>query len=376
MNISKPGLRRKLLVGVLTAISLAIPTASNAQNLVESRTTVISACGKLFSIDSNAAGMSAEQRASIVQKNLDNALIAAKHRFPDTVKVSMMNRNPIVTVDNFYVVTADGNSAARAGMSQMGLAQKWADSIKFCLADANAINNYLSMLTGKYATTSSKETASLTINKDVAVAPAGMNFPIQLSNALALDAARVGDTIQGVLSTDVPLGPNFTSYLPAGTVALGQLIPAAPFNPNNFAGKNALTIAFYAFRTPDGKDIPIHGHIYGGVDSWHYVSVNPIVPNCCGDTKTKVELRQPDGNIQTVSLTGVKGEIGGAWRGLPVDQLTAEGFHRMLLTDNSGMIIPAGAPMFLQLNATTTIAVNTATSARTTNMVSSVGIGM
>lgn len=373
MNRSNLGLQRKLLVGVLTALTVAIPTMANAQNLIASRTTVISACGKLFAIDSNAAGLTAEERASIVQKNLDNALIAAKHRTPDAVRVSMMNRNPVVTVDNFYIVTADGNSATRAGMTQLQLAQKWADSIRFCLADAGAINNYLAMLTGKYAV---KQTASVTINKDVAVAPYGMNFPVQLANAVALDAARPGDRIQAVVSSDIPLGPHYTSYLPAGTLALGELTAAAPFNPNNFAGKDALTINFYAFRTPDGKEIPINGHILGGVDTWRYVSVNPVVPNCCGDKVNKVQIRRADGNIATVSLTGAKGEIGGAWRGMPVDQQTHEGFHRMLLTDNSGLVIPAGEPMFLQLSATTSIAVNTAAHVKTNTSISSVGIGM
>lgn len=374
MKTSNLGIQRKLVVGILTALSLAIPTMANAQNVLASRTTVISACGKLFAIDSNAAGLTAEERASIVQKNLDNALIAAKHRSPDAVRVSMMNRNPVVTVDNFYIVTADGNSAARAGMSQMQLAQKWADSIRFCLADAAAINNYIAMLTGKYAT---KQTASLTINKDVAVAPFGMNFPVQLATPLALDAARPGDQVQAVVSQDVPLGPNFTSYIPSGTVALGELTSAAPFNPNNYAGKKALTVNFYAFKMPDGKEVPINGHILGGVDTWRYVSVNPVVPVCCGDKKNRVEVRNEYGTLKTVALTGVKGEIGGAWRGLPVDQQTHDAFHRMLLTDNSGLVIPAGEPMFLQLNATTSIAVNTTAAATTgATEISSVGIGM
>jgi hypothetical protein len=374
MSRSKLGLERKLAAVILTAFSLAIPTMTQAETIVASRTTVIGACGKLFAIDSNAAGMTAEQRASIVQKNLDHALINAKYRSPDSVKVGMMNRNPIVTLDHFYIVTADGNSATRAGMSQRQLAQKWADSIRFCLADANAINNYIAMLTGKYAV---KQTvSSVTINQDVAVAPAGMNFPVQLASALVLDSARVGDPIQAVLSTDVPLGPNYTSYLPAGTLALGQLVSAEPFVPNHFGGKNALTFNFYAFKTPDGKDIPINGHILGDVDKWRYVSLNPIEPNCCGEKTTKVLLHKPDGNIETVSLTGVRGEIGGAWRGMPVDQQTQSGFRRMLLTDTKGLVLPAGEPMFLQLNATTTIAVNAAPMVQTNTSISSAGIGL
>jgi hypothetical protein len=374
MNRSKSGMQKRLIIGVLTAVSFAIPYAAKADQVVEARTTITGACGKLFSIDSNAAGMTAEERAVIVQKNLDNALIAAKHRSPDAVKVAMMNNNPVVTLDNFYIATADGNSAARNNMTQLELAQKWADSIKFCLADANAINNYLSMLTGRYAQKTT--TASITINKDVAVAPRGMAFPVQLGTTLATAAAMPGDKVQAVISTDVPLGPNFTSYIPAGTVALGEVMSAAPYNTNNYAGKHALTLSFYALKTPDGKEIPIDAHIQGGVNSWRYVSVNPIAPICCGEKATRIEARDEYGNLKIIALTAGKGEIAGAWRGMPQDQQTQEGFRRLLLSDRSGLVIPAGEPMFLQLNATTSIAVNSAPEVNTSEMISSVGIGM
>jgi len=133
---------------------------------------------------------------------------------------------------------------------------------------------------------------------------------------------------------------------------------AAAYNPNNYAGKHATTISFYALKTPDGKEIPIDGHIQGGVNSWRYVSVNPIRPNCCGDKAFKLEARDAFGNLTVVALNGAKGEIAGAWRGMPMDQQTQESFHRMLLSKGTGLLIPAGEPMFLQLNATTSIAVN------------------
>ena len=373
MNISKLRMQKKLIVGVLTAVSFAMPyIAAKADTVVESRTTITGACGKLFSIDSNAAGMTAQERASIVQKNLDNALIAAKHRSPDAVRVAMMNNNPVVTLDNFYVVTADGNSAARNNMTQLELAQKWANSIKFCLADANAINNYLSLLTGNYA----QKTAILTINKDVAVAPRGMALPIQLGTTLT-DAAMPGDPVQAVVSTDVPLGPHFTSYIPAGTLVMGKVLNAAPWNTNKYAGKNAVTLSFYALKTPDGKEIPIDAFIQGGVDTWGYVSVNPLQPICCGAKGTKMEAFDANGNLKVIALTAGKGEIAGAWKGLPEDRQIdlEEGFHRLLLSNDSDLVIPAGEQMFLRLNATTSIAVNAAPELQTNEMISSVGIG-
>src|SRR4029077_1875388 len=103
---------------------------------VAERATVMGACGKLFDVDANAAGITAQERAAIIQKNLDSAIIHAKNRTPSAVNVMVVNRNPVVTLDGFHIATADGNSAARHRTTQMQLAQEWANSIKFCLADA------------------------------------------------------------------------------------------------------------------------------------------------------------------------------------------------------------------------------------------------
>lgn len=368
MKLSK--LRFNVILGAMTALSLALPAATNAQNLVATRTTIITACGKLFSIDANAAGLTPEQRAAIVQKNLDNALIAAKHRTPDAVRVSMMNNNPIVTLDNFYIVTADANNAARLGMTQMQLAHKWADSIRMCMADATAMNKYISMLTGRYPTTSTK--AAIATKTDIAVLPWGTNLPVQLTGAISANSGRIGDQIQAVLSADVPLGPQFNAYLPAGTVALGVLADAAPFNCNHFAGKYALTPQFYALRTPDGKEIPINGHILGGANTWRYVSVTPVQPNCAADSKAQI-------SSNTIAFgpkfQAVSGTITGGWRGMPIDLQTQEGFHRLLLSHGCGLLLPAGEPMLLQLNSSSTVAVSTPITQMETQ-VSSAGIGM
>jgi len=384
MNISKLGF--SVFLGALTAMSIGLPQITNAQETIAAKTTIITACGKLFSIDSNAAHLSPERRAAIVQKNLDNALIAAKNRLPGAVCVTMMNRNPVVTLDNFYIVTADANSAKRNHMTQLQLAQKWADSIKMCLADAAMVDKYIAMLTGRYPQV--KEVSSAATSTDVAVLPWGTTLPVQLSADLITDAMRLGDPVQAVLSTDVPLGPHFNTYLPAGTVALGQLDDATPFNCNDFAGKHALTFNFYALQTPDGKQIPINGHIVGGANVWRYVSVNPIKANCCAEKKTEAKITAnqiafgPANTINEVNTTTTisapmaqKGCIVGAWRGLPEDQMTQEGFHRLLLTPKTGIEIAAGEPMMLQLSSSSSIAVSTPVEAAGTQ-VSSLGYGM
>lgn len=387
MKISK--LRFNVFLGALTAMSIALPQIASAQETFAAKTTIITACGKLFSIDSNAAGLSPERRAAIVQKNLDNALIAAKNRLPASVCVTMMNRNPVVTLDNFYIATADANSASRNNMTQLQLAHKWADSIKMCLADSAMVDKYIAMLTGRYPEQKVKEVSSVATSTDVAVLPWGTTLPVQLSADLLSDAMRLGDPVQAVLSTDIPLGPHFNTYLPAGTLALGHIDDATPFNCNDFAGKHAKTLNFYALQTPDGKQIPINGHIVGGANVWRYVSVNPIQANCCVEKKTEAHISNnqiafgPNNTLNQVSTTTTTinaplaqhGCIVGAWRGLPEDQMTQDGFHRLLLTPKTGLEIAAGEPMMLQLSSSSSVAVSTPAPADGIQ-VSSLSIGM
>ena len=123
MNNRKINLKSLSTTAVAVAISFSFQQSARGDTTVE--TTKIMACGPLFSIDANADHKTAALRASIVQRNLDSALVASKNRGPSAVRVSIQNNNPIVTLDNFYIVTADKNSAVRAGVSQNELAEQW-----------------------------------------------------------------------------------------------------------------------------------------------------------------------------------------------------------------------------------------------------------
>ncbi|MFX5817360.1 hypothetical protein ABTE26_20905, partial [Acinetobacter baumannii] len=76
---------------------------------------------------------------------------------------------------------------------------------------------------------------------DVAVLPWGTNIPIALQTHISAPEASLGEPIKAALTTDVPLGPGFSTYLPKGTVALGKMVDGEPFNPNNYAGHHVLT---------------------------------------------------------------------------------------------------------------------------------------
>jgi hypothetical protein len=123
----------KTIFLTIASLALSMSLQLSARGDTEVIATTIMACGPLFSIDANADNKTAAQRAVIVQKNLDNALVAAKNKGPNCVGVVMMNHNPVVTLDHYYIVTADENSAIRNGISQAQLAERWADSIRRCL---------------------------------------------------------------------------------------------------------------------------------------------------------------------------------------------------------------------------------------------------
>ena len=340
---------KKLFAGLAPTVMLAMslmPMAVAADAIV-AKTAVVSLCGKLFELDANAAGMSAEERARIVQKNLDNALINAKNRTPSAVKVEISNRNPVVTLDGFHIVTADGNSAARHQTTQMALAQKWADSIAFCLADAGAINNYLAMLTGNFPT--KKEAVVITTKDRVAVATTDMLFPISLATPISASLCKMGDNVEAVVTQDVPLGPDYDTYIPKGTIARGSIADANDFTFREYP-KNGMTVSFYELRTPDGKSIPIDGHVFGGMNFWRQISSQPVKAECCGNVAEVANAGL------TFKVRPSKGVIVGAWKGQSLDR-SMDRAARFMFRSGSGLDVAQGETMMLQLNATSAIAV-------------------
>ena len=353
MNPRKNGKIALLLaaVGVLSAGTISLAE----QTQLVSTTRVVTACGELFNVDSNADGMTATERVKIIQKRLDNALIKSLHRVPEAVSVEVVNRNPCVLLDGNLIATADGNSAARAGLTQMQLAQKWADSIKACMANAAELEKYVAMLTGKFATTTT--TAKALGNDEVAVAPSEMLMPIELATPISTLESLLGDRVEAVITHDVPLKPTFDTYIPAGSLVYGEIVDADQFVPNHYAGKDGFTVEFYEIRMPDGKKIPITAHILGGLNAWKLIHTKPTT----AEHVQPVSVAVQDNRIVTVDLNAKRGVITGGWKGTPVDEATQSSFRRACFKRNLGVVIPSGEPMLMQLSGTTTIAVSTQT---------------
>jgi hypothetical protein len=348
MKIGKFSVNGQVLLGGLTALSIAIAPLAISATYVAETASVMGACGKLFDIDANAAGLTAQERAAAIQKNLDYAIVNAKNRGPDSVRVMVVNRNPVVTLDGFHIATADGNSAARHRTTQMALAEEWARSIKLCLADAAAIDKYLAMLTGKFPAA-----AVVPRNETIAFARGGMFLPVKLSTPINSECSQIGDKVEAVLTKDLPLATSYLStqyeaYLPAGTVATGQLIDAS----NGYLGRNAFSPRFDHLRTPDGEIIPITGHIFGGVGTW--VAFNPE-GNAPVETGTFAGNRIPT----NTALVASKGSICGGWRGLPTGAGSEIPFQKLAFKRKTGVAAACGEPMLLQLSTPTVISLCT-----------------
>jgi len=346
MKIGKFSVSKQVLFGALTAVSIAIAPLAIGATFVAETATVMGACGKLFDVDANAAGLTAQERAAIIQKNLDYAIVHAHVRGPNSVAVITVNRNPVVTLDGFHIATADGNSAARHGITQMQLAEQWANSIKLCLADAAAIDKYLAMLTGKYPTV-----VAVPRSETIAYARGGMFLPVKLSTPINSECSQVGDKVEAVLTKDIPLqtsylATQYEAYLPAGTVAQGQLVDAS----NAYLGKHAFSVRFDQLRTPDGEVIPISAHIFGGVGTW--VAFSPESPN-------PVEFGTLSGRIPTPQngLLASKGSICGGWRGTPTGAGNEIPFQKLAFKRHTRVAAPCGEAMLLQLSAPSVIAV-------------------
>ncbi len=342
-----------LLASVGVLCSATISLADQSTSLV-STTQVVSACGELFALDSNADGKTAAERVRIVQNRLDDALISSKFRVAESVSVGVSNRNPVVLIDGKLIVTADGNSATRAGLTQMQLAQKWADSIRMCLSHTAELDKYISMLTGKFQV---KATAKTFGNDEIAVAPSEMLFPIELATPISAEASAIGDRVEAVITHDVPLRPSFDTYIQAGALVYGEIVDANQFVPNHFAGKDGISIEFYEIRMPDGKKIPITAHVLGSLNQWRLINIKPTT----AEHVQAVSVAVQDNRIVTVELNAKKGVITGGWKGVSVDMDTDRPFHRLVFKRTSGLVVPAGEPMLMQLSGTTTVAISSQT---------------
>jgi hypothetical protein len=342
---------RLQLAGAMSAalLSCVLHSPAQAKDTIVEQTTIMTAC-RLFSIDSNAGLLTASQRVQKIQVRLDNALVAARDLTPSAVRVKMVGGNPVVTLDNYMIATADGNSATRNSMTQIELAQKWADSLRMCLSDSGAITRYISMLTGKYPSTARMAMAS---RDDIVILNPETFLPLKLLTPISA-ASKFGDSVEAVVSTDVPLRPFFDSYLPAGTLVIGEIVSASKYTNNDYAGKDGFTVNFYKLRTPNGEEVPIAAHILGGLNKWTMINARPVSAVSCLDGPVHSAGMHSD--MKEVGLPS-KGYIVGSWKGASVNELREDNYPRMIMDRSTMTAIAPGEPLLLKFTASTAMAI-------------------
>lgn len=334
--------RGAIIVAFALAQSLAmVPLAVQAED-----GSVRIAGQTVFSTKVGSGGMTAEARAEAIQKNLDNALVAAKDRTPSSVNIVYVKGLPVITLGGYQVATVNSEDAKAAGTSPALLAQRWADSLRGTLQDQSSIGSYVAQLSGGYAATAPAPTAPApNAGSNVAYTPPpggggyggnnggygapdqfnrqtpppqygggayGGGQPPQYGGGYGGGAPAYGGgggypmqrgyVMQAGVVLPVQLKTSIstqaaqpgdlleasmtdpTGQLPAGTVLVGQVTDA---KAGGFMGRSGmLGVKFTSMRTPDGQQVPISAHVVGGIGKYADADGDGVVK---GETwKTKV----------------------------------------------------------------------------------------
>lgn len=319
-----------------------------------------------------AGGMSGDIRASKIQQNLDNALVATKDSGDKTVGVTYVNGLPVVTLGGYHVATVDGASARLAGTTPAVLAQRWANALRGALGDSSSVNAYISQLTGVSDSAPAPATAynapqTSTFSTQpayqpeipayrqarVVYAPAGLMIPATLDTAIATSVAKAGDMIQAKVSQAIILGD---SQIPVGTTLIGQVTDS---KAGKFLGRTgALDITFNRLRTPDGQEAPISATIVGEIGKYDNVEDGAIKGETWKGKVVQAGVRGAVGAGTGAALGTAIGAIAGggrgagrgAWSGTAIG--AGLGVAQSLIArKGSDVVIPSGTAIELKLDS-------------------------
>ena len=120
--------------------------------ITASPTPVHFAGEEVFAIRTPAGLFSAEERRLIVERNLNNALVASADRSPEAVGIEIVNSLPVIRLGNEHIVTIDHLMAADYGMSKLETANLFATNLKRVLSESDRIENYVAQLGGDFLT--------------------------------------------------------------------------------------------------------------------------------------------------------------------------------------------------------------------------------
>jgi hypothetical protein len=363
-QLSSP--KKFLLATVLTS-----QLAAGAILPVMADTAVRVAGAPAFSVPLGAGGQTATQRAATMQKNVDNALVAATDKSPNSVKVTYVNGQPVLTLGGFYIASPDSASAKKQGLTTVALANKWAAGLKTSLKSSASVNNYIANLTGgdkpsvaeSGTTTTSSGSYPYYKQGHIAYIPAGMMMPVTVNTSLSSGTSRVGDRVEASLAQAINLG---NSEIPAGSLLIGQVTSSVPGARMSHSGN--LGLKFTKLRTPDGVETPITAHIVGDLGKFHLASGAQSDVFRGETTKQKIEKAAIHGAIGAGSgavIGTVIGAIAGGGRGAGRGAIAGLGFgtgigvaESLLLRKGDNVNLGSGEAVNLQLDAPASVAIS------------------
>ncbi len=271
----------------------------------------------------SADGFSSEHRAWLAQDALDNALVLASNRTPSAVTVGRENGAVIISLDGRRVATVDANSAQQAQLSVDALAQQWAKSVESFLANTERTAAYVASLKHDQHVDSFVAKVERTM-----YAPAGMSFQVKLTSALASASFKEGDTVEGTVSSDVPLGHY---VIPAGALVTGRVVEG---DQDNFG------IRFQTIKGSDGRVFAIDGVI---TNQFPFASEGP---------HTVCTYAIPSGMANGVPL--VAGRIPA---GIGIGTRESNDSNFLVFHRNTADTLVAGKLLLLQMESTSPVAV-------------------
>jgi hypothetical protein len=320
-----------------TALAIAVAVSQTclfAPNMVQAADGAVRLAGQtLFVNQSASGGLTVEQRAETIQKNLDNALVATKDRSPGSVNIVYVKGLPVITLGGYQVATIDADNARYAKTTPALLAQKWADSLRSALRDQGSVDSYVAQLTGSYqasappaAPYSAPPASSVyapsqpgggygqpgayggqqppayggqvtygqqggygqppqyggdSFNRQTTYPQPAMGGPMRGRVVYAPAGLVIPVSLNTSISTDVARPGDLIqatvsqnvllgdAQIPAGSTVLGQVSEAKGGGLMGRAGM--IQIKFNRLRTPDGSETPISAHIVGGIEKYSEV---------------------------------------------------------------------------------------------------------
>lgn len=298
-----------------SAIALAqlvtlLPMAANAAGYA-----VRLAGQSVFAIPAGSGKLTAQQRATFAQRNLDNALVASEDKSPAAVRVIYVKGVPVITLGGYQVVTVDALSARMEKTTPASLARRWSDSLRFALGDPVAINDYVAQLMGGQSTANlpaPSETRNTQVRTGhIVYLPAGMVLPVTLTTGISSEVAQPGDRIEATVSESVTLE---NGAIPAGTVVIGQVAESEAGRRMGRSGE--LNLKFTSLRTPDGSEAPIAAHIIGSVGKYSRVG---------GEGSDMLKGETTKNKVESAAIRGAIGAGSGALLGTAIGAIAGHG---------------------------------------------------